>query len=125
MSYSKEEIEEFRKKDKRISISGIVQALIEAGADMTKVEENCNLAKAYSDKIWELAENNVPQKEEVLPAPTLQQQEVLEYIAEALKTKVDDKLKREILDFIEKEFNQRTYPTKKSSVNKFIEEKKK
>ena len=46
--YSKKEIEEFQK---------LVQVLLATGANVHEVEENCKLAKKYSDEIFKLVEN--------------------------------------------------------------------
>lgn len=59
MAYTEEELENFRKKDKRISIQGLVQTLIISGRNANEIKENCELAKAYSDEIERLV-NGVP-----------------------------------------------------------------
>lgn len=127
MAYSKEEIEQFRKKDKRISMQGLVQVILATGADKEKVQENCELAKKYSDEIERLAEGEVEKKTEeksTVPAPKLDQKKVLDYIAKELNVELDDSLKNDVLDYIEKEYGKRVYPTKKASVEKFIKERK-
>lgn len=56
MNYTKEEIEEFRKKDIRISRSGIIQALIQAGIyskeDLVEPLEIFETAKKYLQWVW-------------------------------------------------------------------------
>ena len=62
--YSKEEIENFRKKDKRISLQGLVQVILATGANVHEVKENCDLAKQYSDCIEELVESGFEKPKE-------------------------------------------------------------
>ena len=160
--YSKEEIENFRKKDKRISLQGLVQVILATGANVHEVKENCDLAKQYSDCIEELVESGFEKPKEknnglellkaedtigkmsvkvaapeppfptisgstipferhnAIPMPTLAQQKTLEYIAVELKTELNDKLKNEVLDFVEQTYQKRIYPSKISTADKFV-----
>ena len=57
---------------------------------------------------------------QVLPQPTLAQQKTLEYIAVELKTELNDKLKNEVLDFVEQTYQKRLYPSKIPTADKFV-----
>jgi hypothetical protein len=56
-----------------------------------------------------------------LPTPTLEQQKVLELIAAKLNRKVDDNLKRSVLDWVNRTYAKTVYPSKESNVEKFVE----
>jgi hypothetical protein len=114
MAYTPEEIEQFRKKDKRISIQGILQVILaKDGAKVSEVEANVKLAKAYSDEIEEIVNENggvkevttrpTPAESDSLPAPTADQKKVLDAICTQLKgldTQMDwDDVCRNVLQY--------------------------
>jgi len=59
--YTKKEIEEFQKKDKRISMQGLVQALITAGTftkeEVIEMQLPLALSRKYSEAIFQLVES--------------------------------------------------------------------
>ena len=129
--YTSEELRQFRLKDKRMSLSGLVQALLQAGANVYDIKANVELARIYSNKIYEIAEEEVANESEKtievpsvsewvlaaqrgsLPEPTAKEQEMLDLVVEGA-----DGSKEEILLSIYKKWG--AYPTKKQSVKKCL-----
>lgn len=129
MAYTPEEIEQFRKKDKRISMQGLVQVLLAAGANIHEVTSNVALAKQYSDEIWGIVEgskSSEPPVERsptnVIPKPTADQVPVLKAVME--QTGLDkDSVCIGVLDYSTNVLHKTvaTYPTSMGSVAKIVE----
>lgn len=146
MAYSQEEIEAFRCKDMRMSIAGILQALISSGQyskeDLSDVDSMVNLAKKYRKMVWNStevaevsAESEVQSEPEVkeskchsgwellaeqrgYPIPTKRQQKLLDAINLAKYGESEDH-KAYILQRCQEEFRQ--YPTKESSIGRVLQ----
>ena len=129
--YTKEEIAAFNRKDKRISIQGLVQVIIKTvSVDLEDDSEKIvALAKKYSDEIQRVVEEGTTTESEVKndevekkwaevqfegPVPTKEEKEILEVIWKKAKTITWP----DLLDQIIKEFGQ--YPSKMSSVSKVL-----
>ena len=121
-SYSVEEIKKFESKDRRISLQGLIQSLIGAGANVNEVKEVCALAKKYQDEIYRIVEGKAEpvSEESIIPMATAAQQKILEYIAIELKIDLDDSLREEVLDWTESNYKKRIYPSKEETGKKFI-----
>lgn len=133
MAYTKEEIEQFRKKDKRISMQGLVQILLATGANIHEVKENVALAKKYSDEIWNTVDE-ITAKEPVersptgtvetsiIPKPTADQVPVLKAVMEQTGLSKDD-VCIGVLDYSTNVLHKTvpTYPTNMGSVGKIVD----
>jgi hypothetical protein len=93
-NYTEEELKAFRLKDKRMSISGILQAMIRSGVTTNEntLKYNVELAKRYSDEVYEAAEGifdrDSPAVNESVaspPTPTPDQKKVLDAVYGGLK----------------------------------------
>ena len=134
--YTPEEILEFRRKDKRISLSGIVQVILaREKTNVGGVEEVVAQAKKYSDMIWEVAESSIGGGEEPskgfgvkgetekstvesevrdLSGLTKDEQKVMEVVWNEAKNITWP----DLLEKVKKEFGM--YPSKMSSVKKVL-----
>lgn len=133
-SYTEEDKRSFRLKDLLNSKQSSLKAasIVNEGNNTITVKEILEQAQGYFE--WLTAEqnfsdlNNPPEKEsspkkEFIPAPTLEQKKVLDYIAEQLKVELNDKLKKEVLNWVEKKYNKKgLYPTKIETAKLFIGE---
>jgi len=131
--YTEEEVKQFRLKDKRMSLSGITQALIHAGINVWEVDKNVELATRYSNKIYEIAEREVSTEtketietscvsiwekaaeETGWPVPSDKEQLILNLVREAAGN-IDANT---VLSTIQKKYGK--YPTVKSSIKKCVE----
>jgi hypothetical protein len=112
--YTEEELLAFRMKDKRMSLSGIVQALIQSG-EFTKDELinfhwMSDLAKNYSNEVYRIAEEELNEEKKTVevdcgnmwveaaielgcPVPTEQEQKVLDMVLEQTGVTLETTLK--------------------------------
>jgi citrate lyase gamma subunit len=126
--YTEEELLNFRKKDKRISIQGLVQTLLplSSAEEIKNVDVIVELAKQYSDKIEEVVNETVGNIEVPsgnmwveaanscnCPVPTEQEQKILELVLEGAEAPIQI-----ILTDIYKKFGK--YPKNKASVSKCV-----
>ena len=107
--YSKEELEEFRKKDLRISKSGIVQALITSGLDVNNVNRITGLADEYLKWIWDdnnrfdlEAKKNEAKPVEVPVAKFITWEEIAKEYSLSIPTKEEETILQKITDDYEK-----------------------
>jgi hypothetical protein len=119
MAYTKEEIEQFQKKDKRISMQGLVQVLLATGANIHEVKENVALAKKYSDEIWRIVDGDTL----ILPTPTADQKKVLDAIDSKVNIADRKELVIRVLQYSTEVagLSNPTYPTSMGSVDKIVE----
>lgn len=134
-NYTDEDKKAFRLKDLLNSKMSCLKAasIINEGNFNIPVEEVLKQANEYFTWLTEgqnfsdLTAPKVSSKKKeksVLPAPTLEQNKILDLIADSLGVNNDDKLKQKVLNYIEKNYGKRIYPGKKETAEKFISERK-
>lgn len=123
-NYTKEEIEQFRKKDKRISMQGLVQSIISAkiftDKEVVEMQLPLALAKKYSEAIHKLAEGSevvAEEETETKPQLTVQQKRVFDLV----KKQIDSVSIADVLRWSQSVGHEGIFPQNSESVKKIVE----